>query len=65
MVRLVHCVLVLRFLCIQPIILCVGILHDLVHLDFVPHAWWRVCILKIVQGLLIRVLLMNIVLRPP
>ena len=65
MVRLVHCVLVLRFLCIQPIILCVRILHDLMHLDFVSYTWWRVWILKIVQGLLIRVLLMNIVLWPP
>lgn len=64
-VRLVHGVLVLRFLGVQAIVLCVRVLHDLVHLNFVPHAWWRIRILEVVKRLLIRILLVNVVLRAP
>lgn len=61
-VRLIHRVLILRFLWVQPVVLCVWILHYLVHLDFVSYAWWRVWVLKVVESLLVRILLMDVVL---
>ena len=63
MVRLVHGVLILRLFRVQAVVLCVRVLHDLVHLDFVPHARGRVRVLKIVDSLLVWIMLMNIILR--
>lgn len=62
-IRLVHCVLVLRLLCIQHIIVfLVRILHNFVHLNLIANARRRIWVLKVMNSLLICILLMNVIL---
>ena len=39
-ISLIHSILVLALLLVVDIILMIGILDHLVHLDLVPNTWW-------------------------